>query len=257
MRPMPRTPLTNGYFFPSSPSCRRRYSPCSRQFSSTPSLSNASCTASAAAETSAVPPKVLAWVPGVSVSAYLRFVMKPPIGRPFAIALAIENASGSTPKLCQAKRVPIRPMPHCTSSKSSRMSFSSQSARTCFRYSRSAGRMPPSPCTGSRTTAQVLSLTAFFSASISLNGTCRKPGISGSKPLRYFARPVAASVARVRPWNELSIEMISLRPEALPILRASLNIPSLASAPELAKNTTPSKQFSISFSARRGMTSFI
>ena len=183
--------------------------------------------------------------------------MNPPIGRPLASAFAIEKASGSTPKLCQAKRVPIRPMPHCTSSKSSSRFFSSQSARTCRRYSRSAGRMPPSPCTGSSRTAQVLSVIAALSASMSLKSTCLNPGTSGSNPLRYLARPVAASVASVRPWKELFIEMTSLRPVALPILRANLIMPSLASAPEFAKKTTPSKQLEMSFSARRGITSFI
>ena len=88
-------------------------------------------------------------------------------------------------------------------------------------------------------------------------GVVDAPGVSGSNPLRYLARPVAASVASVRPWKELFIEMISLRPVALPILRANLIMPSLASAPEFAKKTTPSKQLVISFSARRGITSFI
>ena len=99
--------------------------------------------------------------------------------------------------------------------------------------------------------------TAASSAAKLLNGTCLKPGTSGSKPLRYLARPVSASVASVRPWNELSIEMISLRPVALPYFRANLLMPSLASAPELQKNTTPSMPEVISFSARRGIISFI
>ena len=43
----------------------------------------------------------------------------------------------------------------------------------------------------------------------SLYGTCLKPGMSGSKPCWYFGWPVAVTVARVRPWNELLVAMTS------------------------------------------------
>ena len=40
-----------------------------------------------------------------------------PIGRPFASPLASATASGLTPSCSWAKKVPVRPTPHCTSSK--------------------------------------------------------------------------------------------------------------------------------------------
>ena len=79
--------------------------------------------------------------------------------------------------------------------------------------------------------------------------------MSGAKPCRYLARPVAASVASVRPWKESIIVMISFRPVAEPYFRASLIIASLASAPLLQKKTVPSKPREISFSASFGVTS--
>jgi hypothetical protein len=56
-----------------------------------------SITAEAAAQARGVPPKVLAWVPGVRTPAYLRAAMIPPIGMPLPKALAMESASGWTP----------------------------------------------------------------------------------------------------------------------------------------------------------------
>ena len=61
------------------------------------------------------------------------------------------------------------------------------------------------------------------------------PG-SGSKGARYFGLWVMASAPIDRPWNAPSVEMILVRP----VIRVILNAASLASVPELVKNTRAS-----------------
>ena len=72
-----------------------------------------------------------------------------------------------------ANHLPVRPMPHCTSSSMSSQPRSSQMRRTCFRYSMVVGRMPPSPWITSRKTATTLGCVAatFSTAPTSLSGT--------------------------------------------------------------------------------------
>jgi hypothetical protein len=73
--------------------------------------------------------------------------------------------------------------------------------------------------------------------------------MSGSKPLFIFACPVAEMVARVLPWKELFAVIISnlVCPGiSLKYFRASFMAASLASAPELQKNTLSAKEFSTS-----------
>ena len=55
----------------------------------------------------------------------------------------------------------------------------------------------------------VRSLNAASSAAMSLAGTKRTPGTSGSKSRRYFSCPVMESAPMVRPWNELSSAITS------------------------------------------------
>ena len=77
--------------------------------------------------------------------------------------------------------------------------------------------------------------------------------MSGSKPCWYLGWPVAVTVARVRPWNELWVAMTSYRSVAsrsLAYLRASLSAASFASAPEFAKNTRSANECSHSSLAR-------
>ncbi len=62
--------------------------------------------------------------------------------------------------------------------------------------------MPPSPCTGSTRIAAVSGVIAAFSSFRLPKVTWSKPSTTGSKPFRYFSLPAAASVAKVRPWNE-------------------------------------------------------
>ena len=72
-----------------------------------------------------------------------------------------------------------------------------------------AGRMPPSPWTGSTRKPAVFSSIAASAASRSSNSTTLKPGSSGAKPSRIFAWLVALIVAIVRPWKAL-LKVISV-----------------------------------------------
>ena len=75
--------------------------------------------------------------------------MNAPSGSPEAIPLALISTSGCTPACSMAHIRPVRPMPDCTSSATSRIPYLSHSARS--RASQEAGgtMYPPSPCTGS------------------------------------------------------------------------------------------------------------
>ena len=73
-----------------------------------------------------------------------------------------------------------------------------------------------------------------------------KPDGSGANPFLTLSCPVAVNVARVLPWNEPFVVIIS----PLPVyLRASFIAPSFASAPLLAKNTLSCGDFLTIFSA--------
>ena len=79
------------------------------------------------------------------------------------------------------------------------------------------------------------------------------PGTSGSKPWWYFSCPVAATVAKVRPWNELRVATNSTRSEEIrsfAYFRASFSAASLASAPEFEKNTRSANECSVRSLAR-------
>ena len=56
-----------------------------------------SSTATAAAETRGVPPKVVAWVPGPKDAATFSVARQAPMGSPLAMALARVMTSGVTP----------------------------------------------------------------------------------------------------------------------------------------------------------------
>ena len=64
------------------------------------------------------------------------------MGRPFASPFASTSASGATPSCSQAKKLPVRPVPHCTSSKMSKAPCSSASTRAAARNSALAGWIP-------------------------------------------------------------------------------------------------------------------
>ncbi|MGY3110925.1 hypothetical protein ACVWW7_007552 [Bradyrhizobium sp. LM6.9] len=83
---------------------------------------------------------------------------------------------------------------------------------------------------------------------MSLSFAFLKPATFGSNSGSKAFLPEADIVASVRPWKPPSKLMISNAPPLcrLPYLRASLIAPSLASAPELAKNTWSNALFATS-----------
>ena len=93
--------------------------------------------------------------------------------------------SGVTPWRSHANMRPVRQKPVWISSKTSFAPVSSQISRAARRYSALAGRMPPSPCTGSIITAAVSSPTASRNLAGLLNGTNENPGTRGLKSSRY------------------------------------------------------------------------
>ena len=73
---------------------------------------------------------------------------------------------------------------------------------------------------------------------MSPNGMCTTPPGSGSNGARYASLAVSAKAPMVRPWKAPSRAMILVRVfRGVEFRRASLNAASLASVPELAKNT--------------------
>ena len=127
---------------------------------------------------------------------------------------------------------PVRQKPVWISSTTSIAPVSSQTSRAARRYSGLAGRIPPSPCTGSISTAAVSSPTASRSLSGLLKGVKEKPGTRGRKSSRYSFLWVADSAPRVRPWKPRMAETIPVRPV---VRRANLIAASTASAPELQR----------------------
>jgi hypothetical protein len=67
-----------------------------------------------------LPPKVLACVPGGQSITSAR-AQQTPSGMPEAMPLAVARMSGSTPKCSMPNIFPVRPIPDCTSSVTSRM----------------------------------------------------------------------------------------------------------------------------------------
>src|SRR5437660_1053340 len=206
-------------------------------------------TSSATLATRGPPPNVVAWSPGLSALAIASRSSTAPIGRPPASGLASVSTSGTTPVCSYANSVPVRPSPHCTSSKMTATPRESHNSRRKPSHSGSIGRTPPSPCTGSTITAAVRDAdTAWSTAAQSSRGTIRMPGTSGSSGFLYSGRSVAASVAKRRPWKLPLKATISLFPDHL---RANLNAASFASAPELQKNTRSANDRATSSSASR------
>ena len=76
--------------------------------------------ASAAATATGLPPKVEACAPGAQSMMSARAIIALN-GSPLAMPFAVVKMSGATPKCSAAHILPVRPMPHCTSSKISRM----------------------------------------------------------------------------------------------------------------------------------------
>ncbi|RUA24469.1 MAG: hypothetical protein DSY73_03920, partial [Actinobacteria bacterium] len=131
-----------------------------------------------------------------------------------------------------------RPRPVWTSSMMSRMPRSSQSRLMPEKKPGSPGRTPASPCRGSSRMAPTVGSTAASKASRSFQAACLKPSGRGWKGSCFSGWPVAARVARVRPWNDRKADSTTCRPRPW-CLRANLMAASFASAPEFWNSTWP------------------
>mmetsp|Transcript_98165 Transcript_98165/g.311364 ORF Transcript_98165/g.311364 Transcript_98165/m.311364 type:complete len:266 (+) Transcript_98165:305-1102(+) len=134
----------------------------------------------AAAHTRGAPAKVLPWSPGAMALATLSFINTAPMGKPPARGFASVVMSGTTPLISLAKRCPVRPRPHWTSSNTRTAPTSSQRCRSAAKNSVVPGTTPPSPCMGSTKTAHVVSSTDT-SSGVLLNGRNLTDGMSGWK----------------------------------------------------------------------------
>ena len=79
---------------------------------------------------SGLPPNVVPWLPGVKMLAAFGPATTAPIGTPEPRPLASGITSGTMPAHWWANHLPVRPMPHCTSSIIISQSCSSHMART-------------------------------------------------------------------------------------------------------------------------------
>ena len=175
-------------------------SPTACAFSTRPSRSIASSTASAAAAIGGEPPNVVAWSPRSKPPSGVSVASSAPIGSPPASPLATAVASGRTPASSAQNQAPQRPMPVCTSSYSSSAPWRSHSSRASSSHAASIGQTPPSPWIGSTSTAQVSGPTAAASAARSLRGTCEARGHRLER-LALGGRPAGRERGSVRPWK--------------------------------------------------------
>ncbi len=120
----------------------------------------------------------------------------------------------------------------------SRIPRSSQSLRMPTKNSASAGLTPLSPCRGSSRIVPTDGSMAASKAARSFQAACLKPSGSGWNGSCFSGWPVAARVARVRPWKDRNADSTPWRPRPW-YLRASLMAASLASAPEFWNSTCP------------------
>ena len=109
---------------------------------------------------------------------------------------------------------PVRPRPVWTSSS---MSSASRSVHICPHGAQVvrdwAPSRPPSPWSGSsRTAATVAGSTPRPGRRRRRRGRARSPRAAGANGACFSGWPVAVSVARVRPWNELSALITTWRP---------------------------------------------
>jgi hypothetical protein len=76
-------------------------------------------------------------------------------GKPAPSAFAVVMMSGATPYMFAANGKPVRPTPHCTSSKIKIEPFSLHRNRSASRNAFGMSTAPATPCTGSTITAAV------------------------------------------------------------------------------------------------------
>ena len=175
--------------------------------SSTSVVLMTSNTAPATAHASGLPPYVVPCTPTRERARDVVVVSSAPIGKPPPRPLALVRMSGTTPFCMYEKSAPVRPMPLWISSRIRSASCAVHSRRAACRNSGVPGVMPPSPCIGSRITAQISSPLRGelgSSAATSLYGTCVNAGRIGSEARRVFRlaaggdREQRAAVERVQ-----------------------------------------------------------
>ena len=105
-----------------------------------------------AAQAALFPPKVLACEPGGQVITSSDATVAPR-GSPPPSAFERQTMSGTTPNCSDARKVPVRKHPDCTSSAMRRISYLSHISRRRFRNVIGGTTYPPSPCMGSTTIA--------------------------------------------------------------------------------------------------------
>ena len=127
IRPTPRTSATRASPASAVGSRACRCAP-TRAEASTRPPSSSSIVASPAAIATGLPAIVEPWLPAGQVM-ISRCAIIAPSGMPDAIPLATSRMSGTTPVCSAANIFPVRPIPVCTSSNTSRMPCWSQSAR--------------------------------------------------------------------------------------------------------------------------------
>src|SRR5690242_7833956 len=182
--------------------------------SSTSVVLMTSNTAPATAQASGLPPYVVPCTPTENALAMSAVVSMAPTGKPPPRPLALVRMSGTMFFCMYENSAPVRPMPLWISSRISSAPCALHRRRAACKYSGVPGVMPPSPCIGSRITAQVslpCAANSASSAATSLYLRCVNPLGLGPKPLEYFACPPAVTVNSVRPWNALSVDMTRVR----------------------------------------------
>ena len=93
----------------------------------------------AAAQETGLPPKVVPWALGSHFCISSREATTAESGNPDAMAFGDGHYVGNDPGMLAANHFPVLPIPDCTSSKMSRMPYSSQIARRPCRYFLGAG----------------------------------------------------------------------------------------------------------------------
>jgi hypothetical protein len=164
-----------------------------------------------------------------------------PIGTPEPSPLARVMTSGRMPACWWANHTPVRPMPHCTSSTMNSQFFGRRSAqRTHVILVRDVDAALALDRLEQHGDDVRIARGELLDGREVVEGHPHEAATSGSKPACTLRLPVADSVARVRPWKACSMTTIAgcSMPCWWPYMRASLMAASLASQPELQKNTS-------------------
>ncbi len=193
-----------------------------------------SSVACSAADANGPPPKVLPRSPPPTLEATLSGSNTAPRGNPEAIPFAQATTSGSMPKCWNANGVPKRPKPVCTSSMIRKVPLARHFACNACSQSGFAVFTPAMDCMGSTITAATCAKSACASAGVSLNGNSSQGAHNAAMGALSLGRSEHDMARRVRPWNPPWKPTNRVRPVSC---AASFKAFSLASAPELQKNT--------------------